>query len=148
MKDRFIYLDRRRIVSRGHNRMKEGVWSGMFALAPAFFDRCIEMRPMPRDYANFMINNQCSEGGHIVPITRLGMYYHNLKRGSLLRRLLRIIALTAAASASPSSLLTFPDILQLHGVTVNLPRSQQRAANKLPRCTIQENTIPSIIASE
>ena len=46
----------------------------------AFFDRRIEMRPVPRDYANFMINNQCSEEGHIAPITRTGMHYHNLKR--------------------------------------------------------------------
>lgn len=62
----------------------------------AFFDRRIEMQPVPRDYANLMINNQCSEGGRIAPITRPSMHYHNLKRDSLLRRLLRINALTAA----------------------------------------------------
>ena len=59
---------------------KRGDLGCKLSMNGAFFDRRIEMRPVPRDYANFMINNQCSEEGHIAPITRTGMHYHNLKR--------------------------------------------------------------------
>ena len=102
---------------------KRGDLGCKLSMNGAFFDRRIEMRPVPRDYANFMINNQCSEEGHIAPITRTGMHYHNLKRWLSITPLIannRVNCCLSSLSLSLSLshththiLLSLHDILQL-----------------------------------
>lgn len=100
-------------------RIKEEMLGCKLSMNGAFFDRRIEMRPVPRDYANFMINNQCSEEGHIAPITRTGMHYHNLKRWLSITPLIannRVNCCLSSLSLSRTHthiLLSLHDILQL-----------------------------------